>query len=273
MTSNLQRALDARFSDAPAAPTGTEPLAGMQARGSCRTFAARAVREDLVAVLCATAMAAPSKSDLQQRDIIVLKSPGQRRRLADLVSGQAWIATAPVLLVFCANNRRQRLLHQWAGVPFANDHVDAVINAVADAAIALGAFVAGAEALGLGCCPISAVRNEPLAVSELLGLPDHVVPFAGLALGYPANPPQISPRLPLRVTCHADTYNEDGLQSAIAAYDADRASRHPFQIQRQEQAFGRADPYTWSIDKVRQYSRPERAEFGAFLRAKGFSLD
>ncbi len=34
-----------------------------------------------------------------------------------------------------------------------------------------------------------------------------------------------------------------------------------------------AAPYTWSEDKARQYSKPERANFGAFIRAKGFRLN
>lgn len=69
-----------------------------------------------------------------------------------------------MIVVFCGNNRRQRLLHAWHGVPFANDHLDAFFNATADADTALGAFVTAAEALGLGCCPISAVRNTARGV-------------------------------------------------------------------------------------------------------------
>jgi len=29
----------------------------------------------------------------------------------------------------------------------------------------------------------------------------------------------------------------------------------------------------WSEDKARQYAEPQRADFGAFVRAKGFCLD
>jgi nitroreductase/FMN reductase [NAD(P)H] len=37
--------------------------------------------------------------------------------------------------------------------------------------------------------------------------------------------------------------------------------------------FGEDPAYGWSEDKARQYSVPERADFGAFVRAKGFNLD
>ena len=47
------------------------------------------------------------------------------------------------------------------------------------------AFVAAAEAVGLGCCPISVIRNHAEEVGGLLGLPDHLFPVAGLGVGEP----------------------------------------------------------------------------------------
>lgn len=245
----------------------------MAARGSCRSFAERPVAHDMIETLCAIALSAPTKSDLQQRDIIVLQDTAVRLRLAQLVAGQSWVADAPIVLIFCGNNRRQRLLHASAGIAFANDHFDAVFNAACDAAISLGAFTAAADAVGLGTCPISAVRNEARAVADLLSLPDHVFPFAGLAVGWPERPPRIAKRLPMSVTIHTDRYEEANLSRGIADYDAERAASQPYPKQRLTDTFGTADPYTWSEDKVRQYSRPERADFGAYIRSIGFNLD
>lgn len=245
----------------------------MAARGSCRAFMDRPVPSDWVRTICAIALSAPTKSDLQQCDIIVLESKEIRRRLATFVSGQTWVADAPMIAVICGNNRRQRLLHEWQGVPFANDHLDALFNATGDAAIALGAFVTAAEVLGLGCCPISAVRNKAAAVSDLLDLPDYVFPFAGLAFGFPAQTPTISKRLPLQVTCHVDRYREVNLKEAIAQYDEERATSQPYERQRLPKKFADSERYSWSEDKVRQYSEPERADFGDYIRSRGFELN
>lgn len=273
---DLQQRLDARYDDAPKL-YGSDPrldvLQSMTGRGSCRAFLDKPVSKEWQEVLCATALASPTKSDLQQRDIILLQSPELRQRLSVFVSGQAWVADAPMIAVFCGNNRRQRLIHKWHDVPFANDHLDAFFNAVGDAAIALSAFVNAAEALGLGCCPISAVRNEARAVSEMLSLPDHVFPFAGLAFGFPAEAPAISKRLPLGVTCHVDRYREDNLQEKIEAYDQERARTQGYQTQRYADIFGENDAYGWSEDKVRQYSQSERGAFGEYVRSRGFRLD
>ena len=265
--------LRARFDEEVAVPAGLPPaLASMAARGSCRAFLDAPVDDGLVRTLCAVALASPTKSDLQQRDIVLLQAPEARAALARLVGGQAWVAQAPMLAVFCGNNRRQRLLHDWRGRDFVNDHLDAFFNAAVDAGVALSAFVTAAEAAGLGTCPISAVRNEARAVSALLGLPDHVFPVAGLAFGHPAGPPTVTKRLPLSLTVHRDRYGEGGLREGVDAYDARRAAAQPYEKQRDPERYGQAADYTWSEDKVRQYNRPERADFGAWVRSIGFDL-
>lgn len=276
MTTDLHSALQSRFQDHRDVPDqlqGAEILAGMADRGSCRAFTDQRVPTEVLETLCAVALSSPTKSDLQQRDIVLMTSAGPRKELADMVTTQPWVTGAPMIAVFCGNNRRQRLNHAWHDIPFANDHLDAFFNASVDAAIALGAFVTAAESIRLGCCPISGIRDQAAAVSRLLNLPQHVFPVAGLAVGYPAAPKVISKRLPLAATVHQDTYHETDLQQTVNAYNTDRALTQPYIQQRYEDRFGTAAAYGWSTDKVRQYSAPERADFGAFIRAKGFNLD
>jgi nitroreductase/FMN reductase [NAD(P)H] len=269
----LREALAARYEDAAglgdSAPESANALAGMAGRGSVRHFTSQPVTLELLRLLGAVALSAPTKSDLQQRDIVIVSDPALRAALNERVADQPWTAGAPALLVFCGNNRRQRLIHDYRGHPFANDHLDAFFNAAVDAGIALSAFVLAAESLGLGCCPISALRNDAEEVSRLLGLPDHVFPVAGLAVGWPAQPAAVSPRLPLALTLHENRYREDDIEAAVSRYDR----RRSYAKQRDVERFGTAPDYGWSEDKARQYAKPERAGFGAFVRAKGFKLD
>ncbi|TDT77042.1 nitroreductase/FMN reductase [NAD(P)H] [Litoreibacter halocynthiae] len=275
MTNRLSDVLAARFIDAPDVPEELQDnpvLRGIAGRASCRAFLPEPVPLEVLKALSAVALTSPSKSDLQQRDIVIVEDAEVKARLVELVSAQAWIADVPSLVVICANNRRQRQLHAMHGLDFANDHLDAFFNASVDAGIALGSLVIAAEAAGLGCCPISTIRNHAQEASDLLGLPDHVFPVAALALGYPAREGQISPRLPLRATVHVDRFSEDPARD-LAAYDAHRAQVQPYRTQRSAELYGTSDGYTWSMDKARQYSLQERADFGAFIRAKGFKLD
>jgi len=246
-------------------------------RGSVRKFRTDAVPYPTLRRLCALALCAPTKSDLQQRDIIIIDAPDLKSQITAMLTegplGQTWTADIPSLLIFCGNNRRQRRIHALREKPFVNDHLDAFFNAAVDAGIALSAFVIAAEAEGLGVCPISAVRNHSATLSQILKLPDHVFPVAGLAVGYPAETPKISMRLPLSVTVHRNTYQEGGVDDAIAEYDRRREEAQPYAAQRGTKKFGLAETYGWSEDKARQYAQPERADFGAYVKRIGFKLD
>ena len=110
----------------------------MAARGSGRAFDGPAPTRGEIRLIAALALCAPTKSDLQQRDIVLVSEPAQRDALAALVADQAWTADAPAFVVICANHRRQRLIHQMRGRDFVNDHLDAFFNASVDAGIHAG---------------------------------------------------------------------------------------------------------------------------------------
>lgn len=244
----------------------------MAGHRSHRKFSERAVDAQLLQLLFACAFSAPSKSDLQQADIVHVADRAKVQAIADGIPDMPWIARAPVFLVFCGNNRRLRQMSEWRGKPFANEHLDHFMNAAVDAGLVMMSFIRAAEAVGLGACPISAVRNRPGELSRLLGLPEGVFPVAGLCVGYPAEAGRISARLPLEVTVHVDRYDEAGLEAKIGSYDRRRHALQPYRRQRHAQRYPDVDFYGWSEDKVRQYSVPERADFGAYIRSQGFSL-
>jgi nitroreductase len=270
----LREDLAFRFGEGfPAASVdqGAGTLARIASRGSARSFADRPVAPELVHLLLGVAFSSPTKSDLQQRDVIIVDDPGLRFELHDIIRHR-WLDNAPVLLVVCGNNRRQRQLHEWRQKRFANDHLDAFFNASVDAAILLATLVVAAEAVGLGACPLSQIRNDAARASRLLGLPDHVFPVAALALGWPAEKPEVAMRLPLALTVHHDRFDDGKARALIEAYDRRRAGTQPYPRQRDEAEHGTADFYGWSEEKARHYSKPERVDFGRFIRDKGFDL-
>lgn len=272
----IRNALFERFGDRfdvdPAVP-GIDELARMAARRVHRRYVARDVPPDLLRLLCACALSAPSKSDLQQADILIVRENEGRGAIADLLSDMPWVREAPVFLVFLADGRRVLQISQMRGKPFPNDHLDLFFNATVDAAIVLASFLRAADAVGLGCCPISVIRDHARAVSELLALPEKVVPVAGMCVGWPADEGGISPRLSLATTLHEDRFTAGDLTAEIDAYDRRRAALRPYRNQREVARFGSAEFYGWSEDKARQYAVPLRADFGAFVRAQGFRLD
>jgi nitroreductase len=177
----IQAALSERFGEDiavnPALP-GLDELRRITAHRVHRRYLDREVAPELLRLLCACALSAPSKSDLQQADILIVREKAHRDAIADLLPEMPWLRQAPVFLMFLANGRRVPALAQWRGRPFPNDHLDLFFNAVVDASLVLATFLRAAEAVGLGCCPISGIRDHAAVVSDMLALPPKVVPIA-----------------------------------------------------------------------------------------------
>jgi FMN reductase [NAD(P)H] len=244
-------------------------------RRTHRRYAERPVPEPLLRLLLGTAFSASSKSDFQQASVIRVRDRQSRDRLAALVPDMPWVGDAPVFLVFCGDAYRLERIGELRGHSNENGRLEGFFNAAMDAALVLQTFILAAETAGLGCCPISVIRNHADAVAEILGLPDKVFPVAGLCVGYPAAAGHVSMRLPLEATVHMDLYDGQGLAEAVDAYDRRRDARYslPPEQQRSPDVFGHASFYGWSEDKARQAAQPEGQTFPAFLRTHGFRLD
>ena len=78
-----------------------ETLFRILTRSSCRDFKHEQVSNALLNIICAAAFSSPSKSDLQQRDIIIVNSKDKIANIARLIPGQPWIKHVPTLVVFC----------------------------------------------------------------------------------------------------------------------------------------------------------------------------
>jgi nitroreductase/FMN reductase [NAD(P)H] len=256
VASHLAAAIARRYGetiDSSTNPPFADALGVLNTRSVCRRYKRDPVPEGLLRLLCATALAAPSKSDLQQATIVRVADPAKRQAIHRLLPGSPWLADAPELLVFCADGWRFRRLFQRKKAEFVNDHLDAFFNATVDAAIVLATFVAAAELAGLGTCPISQIRDHAAKIDELLALPERVAPVAGLALGFASRKEDLSPRLGLSATVHTDRYDTAAVERELDAYDARRGK-------------------DWSGDKVKQYGAVLRGDFGAYVAGKRFTL-
>lgn len=277
MSSSLANLIEARFglaTEVGRERPATGELAAMLEHRTHRRFTEAPVAKETVELILACAFSAPTKSDLQQASVVLIDNCETRRRIADLIPAMPWIASAPVFMVVCGDSRRIRRICELRGRTFANDHLDAFLNAASDAAMVLQNAIRAAEAMGLGCCPISHVRNHIETVSAMLALPKHVFPLAGLCIGHPAQQGYVSMRLPLSVTVHHERYDDAAFVDELEAYDRRRDSRYsiPKEKQRQPERYGPVDFYGWSEDKARQVSETERDSLRRFLESQGFNL-
>ncbi len=230
MAENLAALLEQRFGvtvDVPPELARVDELVHAAAHRSHRAFADDPIPPAWTETLLACALSAPSKSDLQQLCVIRVEDACKRAAVAALVPTLDWLPSAPLLLIFCGDSRRIRRICELRERPFANDHLDAMFNASVDAALVMMNFIRVARAAGLGCCPISMVRDRAAELSDLLELPDGVFPVAGMAAGFPAAPAPLSPRLPLSLTVHTDRYDDSRLEGEVDAYDRRRRAAQP----------------------------------------------
>jgi len=243
-------------------------------RRSIRAYKDDPVPDSLLDVLIACAQSAPTKSNLQQYSILVVQDPAVRKALAPWCPRTKILATVPALLVFCADMRRNQRVGGFRGKPHVNNNMDTFLNATVDASLAMGFFVVAAEAAGLGCAPLSSLRDHMYGVADVLGLPEGVFPVAGVMCGWPAVEGYVNQRLPQSIVVHRDRYDDSDLEAEIEAYDRTRHAAFPIPYERQskQDLYGIADFYGWSEHISRQLSVPERPEFRAFLKSHGFDL-
>lgn len=279
--SDLKNLIDRRYGtearidstiDGTADDTGV--LSHLLSRRSIRAYKDEPVSDELIRTLIACAQSAPCKSNLQQYSILIVKDPAVRKELAPWCPRTAILETVPGLLVFCADVRRNQRIGEFRNKPHVNNNMDTFLNATVDASLAMGFFVVAAEAAGLGCAPLSSLRDHMYGVADVLGLPDGVFPIAGVMFGWPELEGYVNQRLPQSVVVHTDRYDDSQLEAEIDGYDQTRHGIFPVPDARQskQDLYGIAEFYGWSEHISRQLSVPERPEFRAFLKSHGFDL-
>ena len=243
-------------------------------RRTVRRFTDQVPIDELLDLLTASALSASSKSDFQQTSILRVTDSALRQAIGHLFPAMPWIGNAPVFFVFLGDARRLQQVGELRGKPVNNGNMEGFFNATVDAALALQTFILCAESAGLGCCPISVIRNRIDEVAALLGLPDQVFPVAGVCVGYPCEAGNVSLRLPRQITIHHNRYSDVDLAPHVDNYDQRRHARHALSPgqQRLTGTYGVADFYGWSEDKARQACEAEGAAFPIYLKAHGFSF-
>jgi nitroreductase len=188
----------------------------IKAHKSIRAYTDQPIMAEQLDEILAAAQQAPSSSFLQAVSIIRITDKVLRTQIMQLSAEQPYIASAAEFLLFCADFNRHKQIVPDAKTGF----VEQLLIGATDAAMMGQNALVAAESLGLGGVYIGAVRNHPAEIGELLGLPELVIPLFGLCLGYPAQDPQVKPRLPRALIVHENRY-QPLKKTLLAQYDDD----------------------------------------------------
>ena len=184
------------------------------AHRSIRHYTDEPVTEAQREAIIASAQAASSSSFLQCSSIVRITDPAMREQFVTLTGGQQHIASAAEFWVFCADFNRHLQICPDAQLGLAEQ----LLLGVVDTSLMGQNALVAAESLGLGGVYIGGIRNSIFEVSELLNLPKHVLPLFGLCLGWPADNPDVKPRLPAAMVVHENHYQPVD-DAVLAQYD------------------------------------------------------
>lgn len=170
---------------------------------SIRHFTDEPISEAQREAIINSARATSSSSFLQCSSIIRITDKALREELVTLTGGQKHVAQAAEFWVFCADFNRHLQICPDAQLGLAEQ----LLLGVVDTAMMAQNALTAAESLGLGGVYIGGLRNNIEAVTKLLKLPQHVLPLFGLCLGWPADNPDLKPRLPASILVHENSIN------------------------------------------------------------------
>ena len=177
-------------------------------RKTIRKYADKTVSDELLNRLMTEAARTQTMGNLQLYSVVVTRSDDMKQRLAPAHFNQPMVTEAPVVLTVCADFNRTS---QWARCRKAEPGYDnflSFINAATDALLFTQTLCNLMDEEELGYCYLGTTVYMPQAIIDTLQLPRLVMPVATLTVGWPAEEPPLSDRLPLESFVHSETYRD-----------------------------------------------------------------
>ncbi|WP_417579856.1 oxygen-insensitive NADPH nitroreductase [Nitrincola sp.] len=230
---------------------------------SIRKFTQQTLSPDWINAIIEAGQAAATSSFIQACTVIQITDKHKREQLAEYAGNQAYVATAPVFLVFCADMQRHKLVCDMHQAEMLSGFTEQFITATVDCGLFAQNCAIAAESLGLGVVYIGGIRNQIARVSELLALPELVYPVFGMCIGHPDQDPEIKPRLPLSVVLKQDSYDDSNDADSIREYDL--AVRDYYRSRT-----GGTKEMSWSEQISGMLVKEARPHMLDFLHSKGF---
>ena len=192
-------------------------MKNLTTRRTIRQYSNREVSEEMLNRLMNEAARTQTMGNLQLYSVIVTRSQEMKQRLAPAHFNQPMVTQAPVVLTICADfNRTSVWARNRKAEPGYNNFLS-YQNAATDALLFTQTLCCLMDEEGLGYCYLGTTIYMPRQIIDILQLPQLVMPVATLTVGWPAEEPPLSDRLPLQSIVHQETY-KDYTPHAIDTY-------------------------------------------------------
>jgi FMN reductase (NADPH) len=239
------------------------------AHKSVRKFKAEELAKEQIEILVKSAQAASTSSMIQAYTIIGVTDPEKKAKLAEIAGNQTYVEKNGHFFVFCADLYRHEVIGEKEGAEVTEslESTEKFMVAMIDAALAAQNASVAAESMGLGICYIGGIRNDLNAVSEVLQIPDRVIPLFGLAVGVPDEDNELKPRRPVTHVYHENTYRSDKetVSKELDEYDQTVSNYY------RERTNGKRED-TWSAQMARMLEGKKRMYMKEFVEKKKYDL-
>ena len=176
-------------------------------RRTIRKYSNQPIIAEVMNRLLQTAAQASNTGNMQAYSVVVTTDNEIKQQLSPAHFNQPMITQAPAVLTFCADFNR---FSQWCKQRNADpgyDNLQSFMATAIDAMIFAQTFAVAAEREGLGICYLGTTTYNAGEIIDVLGLPTLVVPITTITVGYPAENPPLTDRLPLEAIVHNETYS------------------------------------------------------------------
>lgn len=174
---------------APAAGVDNETIRTIMSRKSVRSFTDQPIPAEYMETMLKAAMAAPTGSNIQPWHFVVLTDKSQYEKVFENNFNMRIFNSAAAVVVFCADTTVTR-------PPRNNPDGEPVTRPSGTWRDDLGActenFLLAAESLGLGAVWTAGYpySDRYASMKRELGIPDPILPYCAVAVGYPAGDEQ-----------------------------------------------------------------------------------
>lgn len=157
-----------------AAGTPNPAVENIMTRASVRAYTEAEVTDTQIDTMLKAAMAAPTAVNKQPWAFVVVKSPETLKTIADSIPSMSMAKSAPVAIIVCGDMTRA-LTGEGHGYW------------IQDVSAATENLLLAAHAQGLGAvwCGVYPASQRVTFISNLLDLPDDIIPLAVVPVGYP----------------------------------------------------------------------------------------
>ncbi len=173
---------------------------------SIRKFESRKIDPTALNTILEAAIRASTCGNMQSYTLIVTQDEEQLKRLSPCHFGQVERMNAQCVVTVCADVAR---FSAWCKERNAEPQYDNFLwflNGCIDGMMSAQNLTLEAQAQGVGICVLGTTLYTADKIIEILELPEGVVPVTAIAMGYPAEQPELTDRLPLEAVVHFEKY-------------------------------------------------------------------